>query len=109
MSELTDRGVVILSTAPKEEEAVRIARTLVEERLVGCINIVPGVRSIYSWEGKVQDDPELLMVMKTTPERRDRVIERIGELHSYSCPEAIVLPLVGGSTAYLSWLAEVTR
>lgn len=103
------QAVVLLSTAPKEEEAIRIAKTLVEERLVACVNVVPGVRSIYRWEGEVQDDAELLMVAKTTVDRRDAAIARIQELHSYSCPEAIVLPVVEGSSAYLDWLQEVTR
>lgn len=103
------KGVVVLSTAPKEDEALSIARSLVEEKLVACVNVIPGVRSIYSWEGKVQDDAELLLVVKTTPQNSERVVQRIQELHSYTCPEAIVLPIAGGSTAYLSWLGEVTQ
>ena len=103
------QAVVLLSTAPKEEEAARIARTLVEERLVACVNVVPGVRSFYRWEGKVQDDPELLMVIKTAPDRQEAVVQRIQELHSYDCPEAIAFPLIGGSEAYLGWVQEVTR
>ncbi len=101
--------VVILSTAPQEEEALKIARTLVEEHLVACVNVVPGIRSIYFWEEKVQDDPELQLVIKTTRANSEKVIARIQELHSYTCPEAIVLPLVGGSSAYLKWVEEVTR
>ncbi len=103
------RGVVILCTVPNEEEAAGIARTLVGEHLVACVNVVSGVRSLYFWKGEVQDDPELLLVIKTTPARQEEVVARIEEIHSYECPEAIVLPIVGGSTAYLEWLGEVTR
>lgn len=106
---MSEQAEVVLSTAPKEEEAVRIARSLVEEGLVACVNVVPGVRSIYRWEGKIHDDSELLMIMKTTPERRDAVVARIKELHSYTCPEAIALPIVGGSAEYLAWIQKMTR
>jgi len=102
-------AVALLSTAPDADEAARIARTLVEERLAACVNIVPGVRSIYAWEGKVHDEGELLLLIKTTVERRDAVVARIQEVHPYSCPEAVVLPVVGGSRPYLEWVAEVTR
>ncbi len=101
-------AVVLLSTAPTEEEAAKIARALVEERLVACVNLVPQVRSVYRWEGAVQDDREVLLVIKTRAERQAAVVERIRALHSYSCPEAIVLPLVAGAQPYLDWIAEVT-
>ena len=108
MSAPTTDAVVVLATAPKEEEAARIARSLVEEKLAACVNIVAGVRSVYSWEGKVQDDAELLMIVKTSTARSEQVVARILELHSYDTPEAIVLPLVGGSAGYLKWVTEVT-
>jgi periplasmic divalent cation tolerance protein len=100
--------VVLLSTAPKADEAATIARALVDEELVACVNLVPGVRSIYRWEGAVQDDAEVLMVIKTTAAQREAVVARIQALHSYSCPEAISLDVSGGSAAYLSWVREVT-
>jgi periplasmic divalent cation tolerance protein len=103
------QAFVILSTAPSEEVAQRVARALVEERLAACVNLVPGVRSIYSWEGAIQDDQELLLVIKTSAARRDRVVARIQEVHSYDCPEAVALPVVAGSAAYLTWLGEVTQ
>jgi periplasmic divalent cation tolerance protein len=106
---MSEQVEVVLSTAPKEEEAVRIAKTLVDERLVACVNVVPGVRSIYRWEGQVHDDAELLMVMKTTSDKRDAVVARLKELHSYTCPEAIALPTGGGSADYLTWVREMTR
>ncbi len=108
MSSETVSGVVILSTSPSQEEAETLARKLVEERRVACVNILPGVRSIYRWEGEIQDEKELLLVMKTVARRQQEVLQRIQELHSYSCPEAIVLPLVGGSAAYLEWLEAMT-
>jgi periplasmic divalent cation tolerance protein len=100
---------VLLTTAPKAEEAARLARALVEERLAACVQLVPGVRSFYRWKGEVQDDPELLLLIKTTPDRREQVIARLQELHSYDVPEAVAITLDGGSEAYLSWLEEVTR
>ena len=102
-------AVVMLSTAPREDEALKIARALVDERLVACVNVVPGVRSIYRWEGAVQDDAELLLVMKTQASKREAVVARIKELHSYSCPEAIALDISGGSPDYLSWVTDMTR
>jgi periplasmic divalent cation tolerance protein len=105
MSEAT----VILTTASKEEEALAIARALVGEGLAACVNVVPGVRSIYRWEGKVCDDAELLLVVKTTPAKQDAVIAKIQSVHSYDCPEAIALPVVAGSRKYLDWLTEATQ
>jgi len=107
MTEPTD-AVVVLSTAPSEEEAGAIARRLVEERLVACVNLIPRVRSIYSWRGEVHDEGEVLMVMKTRAALGDEVARRVAELHSYTCPEAITLPVVGGAAAYLAWVSEVT-
>lgn len=100
---------VVLSTAPSEEEAATIARALVDERLAACVQLVPKIRSFYRWEGEVHDDPEHLLVIKTTAARRDALIARIGELHSYDVPEAVALPIAAGSQAYLAWLGEVTQ
>jgi periplasmic divalent cation tolerance protein len=99
------RAMVVLATAPSENEATKLAKTLVEERLAACVNVVGGVRSIYRWEGGVQDDAEVLLVIKTLPAHCEALTTRIQELHSYTCPEAIALPVVAGSEAYLSWLA----
>jgi periplasmic divalent cation tolerance protein len=99
-------AVAILTTTSKGDEATQIATTLVEEGLAACVNIVPGVRSIYRWEGKVHDDVEQLLVVKTTPAGQGAVVERIQQLHSYDCPEAIALPVIGGSRAYLDWVGK---
>jgi len=103
------RGVLLLSTAPNSEEAAHLARTLVDERLAACVQVIPGVRSFYRWEGEVQEDPELLLLIKTTPARREQVLARLQELHSYDVPEAVAINMDGGSEGYLSWLEKVTQ
>jgi periplasmic divalent cation tolerance protein len=101
-------NIVVLVTAPSAEDAAKIARALVEERLAACANIVGDVRSIYRWEGKVEDDSEALMVIKTREELFDKLEKRVKELHSYSVPEVIALPIAKGSPEYLKWLEEET-
>lgn len=101
-------GLVLLSTAPNEDEARALARALVEAGLAACVNLVPGIRSIYRWKGELCEDGEVLLVIKSTPARREALIERLGELHSYECPEAIALPIVAGSEGYLEWLRKST-
>jgi periplasmic divalent cation tolerance protein len=98
-------AVVVLSTFPSPEQAAEVARALVEERLAACANLVSGVRSIYRWKGAVQDDSETLAILKTTDDRRDALIARLVALHPYEVPEAIALPVTGGSAAYLAWIA----
>jgi periplasmic divalent cation tolerance protein len=100
---------VCLVTTPSEEAAAKIARALVEESLAACVNIVPAVRSIYRWQGKIEDDAEALMVIKTRRARFPALEARVRELHSYTTPEIIALPLDAGSEPYLSWLATETR
>ncbi len=91
-------------TAPDPEVAAGIARTLVSERLAACGNVIPGLTSIYRWEGVVQEDPETLLVLKTPRERVAALIRRIGELHPYDVPEVLSLPVEEGLPAYLSWV-----
>jgi periplasmic divalent cation tolerance protein len=100
---MTD-AVVVLITAPDEERAAAIARTLVEERLLACANLVPRIRSIYRWEGKVCDEPETLLVCKTTRARMEALAARLPQLHPYQVPELLELPVQGGSEKYLAWL-----
>ncbi len=95
---------VVFITVPDEEEAARIARTIVEERLAGCVNIVKGIRSIYSWEGKVVDEHEVLMIVKTKRVLFTELEKRVKGLHSYSVPEIISLPIIEGSEGYMEWL-----
>ncbi|MGA2191930.1 MAG: divalent-cation tolerance protein CutA [Nitrospirota bacterium] len=101
--------VVIFITTPDEETAAKIARTLVEEKLAACANIVKGVRSIYSWKGETCDDSECLMVVKTVLRNFDALSQRVAELHPYEVPEIIAVPVVGGHKPYLLWLEENTR
>jgi periplasmic divalent cation tolerance protein len=100
--------LVVLVTTPTAEKAAEIARALVEERLAACGNVVPGLRSIYRWEGKVQDDAEALLVLKTTRARFEALRERVLALHPYEVPEVIAVPVEAGSAAYLAWIARET-
>lgn len=102
------KAVVVLVTAPGEEEALKMAKALVEEKLAACVNLIKGVRSIYSWQGKVEDEPEALMVIKTKEELFDALLGRVKELHGYSVPEVIALPVLKGSADYLKWMEDVT-
>jgi len=98
---------VVFITAPSEEEAVRIANALVKENLGKCVNIIRDIRSIYHWENKVEDEKEFLMIVKTKKKVFKRLLERVKELHSYSVPEIIALPIIEGSEDYLHWLDEL--
>ena len=95
---------VVLMTAPDAEVAQRIARALVEERLAACVNVVSGVRSIYRWQGAVEDDAELLLVAKTAAARCEALAARVEALHPYELPEIVVLPVRGGGERYLDWV-----
>jgi len=98
--------IVVYITAPNEEEAAKIARALVEKRLVGCVNIIKGIRSIYRWEGKIEDDAEVLMVAKTQRHNFKSLEKSVKDLHSYAVPEIIAIPVIEGSDVYLRWLSE---
>jgi len=101
--------VAVLVSAPDAETARRIGRTLVEERLAACVNLVPGVSSIYRWRGAVEEASEVLMVVKTRAARADALAARVQALHPYELPEVVVLPVRGGSRAYLQWVAAESR
>ena len=100
--------IVVFVTAP-EDEAPELARTLVEERLVACVNIVPGLRSLYWWKGKVEDEPEVLCIMKTRSNLFEPLRDRVRELHSYEVEEIIALPIQAGNAPYLDWIKENTK
>ncbi len=95
---------LVLSTAPAGE-AEQLAERLVEERLAACVNLVPGVRSIYRWREGVHNDPETILVVKTDAARLEALGRRLEALHSYDVPEFLVVAPEGGSAAYLAWLA----
>jgi periplasmic divalent cation tolerance protein len=101
-------ALVIYITAPNEEEGAKIARALVEERLAGCVNIVKPIRSIYRWQEDIEDDTETLLIVKTQKQLFESLENRVRELHSYTVPEIIAVPVVEGSKDYLKWLEEVT-
>jgi periplasmic divalent cation tolerance protein len=98
---------VLLSTAPPGK-ARDLAAALVEEGLAACVNLVPGVRSLFRWKGALQDDPETLMVIKTAAARLEALAARLGELHPYEVPELLVLAPEAGLPAYLAWAAKET-
>ncbi|MCX5737712.1 MAG: divalent-cation tolerance protein CutA [Proteobacteria bacterium] len=100
---------VAFATAPDEAVALRIARALVEERLAACANLVPGVRSIYRFRGVVEDEREVLLVIKTCADRIEALAERLRALHPYEVPELVVMPTAGGLAPYLDWVSAETR
>ena len=97
---------MVLSTAPDETTAARIAQALVERRLAACVNVVAGIRSTYRWEGEVRRDDETLLLIKTTRAGVEGLRAAIAELHPYEVPEVVVLPVPDGSPAYLRWVVE---
>lgn len=101
---MSEQALVVLVTAPTMDEAERIGKAVVTERLAACANLVPGVRSIYRWQDAIQDDAEILLLIKTSASLFSELTHRIVELHSYETPEVLALPSVAGSAAYLQWL-----
>jgi periplasmic divalent cation tolerance protein len=102
-------ALVVLVTAPSAEKAAELGRALVSERLAACASVVPGIRSIYWWEGKVQDEPETLVVLKTTRARFEALRDRVLALHPYQVPEVVALGIEAGSEKYLEWIAGEVR
>jgi periplasmic divalent cation tolerance protein len=105
---MTDKRIV-LCTAGSEDEARKIARHLVEQRLAACVNIVPRMESIYRWQGKLESSGEWLLLIKTTVERFPAVREAIRDLHSYELPECIAISIEDGSSGYLEWIAQSVK
>jgi periplasmic divalent cation tolerance protein len=105
----SDQFVIVLTTLPVEGDAEQFASRLVEERLAACVNVLPPMRSVYRWKDAVERADERQLVIKTTSERVTALEARIRELHSYEVPEFVVIPIVQGSAAYLSWLSDSTR
>ncbi len=104
---MPERGVrVVLVTGPEPATLESIGRVLVEERLAACVNIIPGVTSVYRWEGEIQADSEALAVIKTTEDCVQAARLRVAELHPYDVPEFVALEVVEGSPAYLQWVRE---
>jgi len=102
-------AMVVLVTAPSAEKAAEIARALVEEGLVACGNVVPGLRSVYRWEGRLQDEAEALLVLKTERRLLAALKARLPALHPYQIPELLALPVADGLGPYLDWIAASVR
>lgn len=101
-------AVLIYVTAPNREEALRIGRTVVGERLAACANVVDGMTSVYWWEGKLDESSECVLLLKTRDDLAERAMSRVAELHSYSCPCAVALPIAAGLPGFLAWIERET-
>jgi periplasmic divalent cation tolerance protein len=100
---MTDK-IVVLSAFASAEEARRVARVLVEKKLAACVNVIPGVRSVYRWEDAIVDEEEVLLLIKTGRALIQELTDEIERLHSYEVPEVIALPVVDGAERYLAWM-----
>lgn len=107
--EMGKAGFVVFVTAGNDESARRIAGALVESRLAACVNIVGGIRSVYRWEGKIADDEESLLIIKTWTDRFEELKKKVIEVHTYDVPEIVGFPLAAGNAAYLEWLFKETH
>ena len=96
----------VFVTVADEQQAIDVARAVLDRRLAACVNIVPGVRSLYRWEGEIHDDPELLCVMKTRAELFDALADAVRAAHAYDVPEIIALPIINGNPPYLKWIDD---
>lgn len=104
MSESTYQ--IVLNTCPDEAVAHTIANALVERRLAACVNIVPGIVSVYRWQGKISEDQELLLIIKSTTDAFPAISDCIQSLHPYELPEIIAVPIATGFQPYLSWMSN---
>lgn len=104
-----DQYIIVLITASSEDEAAKIGKDLVDSRLAACVNFVKNIRSIYRWKGNVEDENEVLMIVKTRQSLFNNVTQKVKALHSYSVPEVIALPIIDGSEDYLKWLSNETE
>jgi periplasmic divalent cation tolerance protein len=104
-----NRHVVVLVTAPSSEIGSHIAEALLEQRLAACVNVVPSVTSIYTWEGEGCSDEEVLLVIKTRREAFDALADVVKHVHPYEVPEIIAVPVVAGSEDYLDWIDEAVE
>ena len=100
--------IVVFITVADEEEARLISRVLLKQRKVACINIIPGVNSLFWWQEKIDSVEESLLVIKTRPVLLDEIIQLVKEIHSYDVPEIIALPIIGGNRDYLEWIDNET-
>ena len=102
-------AIIVLITASSVQEGENIAKSLVEEKLVACVNIIPQIKSIYWWEGKICTDEEVMLISKTKQSLFTALMNRVKSLHSYEVPEIISFPISKGSPEYLNWIEKVSK
>jgi len=100
--------IIVFSNCGSQEEARRVARALVDTRVCACVNIIPGIQSIYRWQGSIQEEAEWMLIIKTTRELFDRLSVELRKNHSYEIPEVIAIPIVEGNPDYLKWIDRET-
>jgi periplasmic divalent cation tolerance protein len=109
MNQQPDDLLVLMVTTPDEETAREIARSLVEGKLAACVNLLPGMKSIYRWDGEIQEEPEVLLLIKTKVDLfKTQLVLQIQKLHPYDVPEIIALPITAGEHTYLNWIRAET-
>ena len=101
-------AVLVYVTASSRDEALAIARSLVTDRLAACANVLPAITSVYWWDGEVQADDEVAMILKTRDDLVEALTARVKALHSYDCPCVVAVPLAGGNSDFLNWIAGET-
>ncbi|OGX16292.1 MAG: hypothetical protein A2166_04015 [Omnitrophica WOR_2 bacterium RBG_13_41_10] len=101
--------IVIFVTVPDKKQARQIANKLIKTKLAACVNIIPGVESLFSWKGKIDSAKELLLVIKSEKSKLPKIIKTVKSLHSYEVPEIIALPIIAGNKEYLRWIDECIR
>ena len=107
---MTDQAIVVLITVPSQEVARQIAHALLEGKLAACANVLPGIRSYYTWKGQPQEDEEVLMLVKTRQSLFEgRLVPAVKAIHPYELPEIIALPVQGGLEGYIEWIMEETE
>ncbi len=109
MANVKSSPIVVFVTTPSKEVAEKLARILVEKRLAACINIVDGLKSIYWWKNKIEEDSEALMIIKTRLDLFNELVDEVKRNHPYTVPEVIALPIISGNKDYIEWLEEETK
>ncbi|HSV28066.1 MAG TPA: divalent-cation tolerance protein CutA [Candidatus Omnitrophota bacterium] len=105
---MTDTSLIYV-TAPSREEALKLARAVVEERLAACGNVLGAIESVYWWDGKLNQEPEVALILKTRADLVEALTARVRELHPYECPCVVALPIAAGNPAFLAWIAAETK
>ncbi len=103
---MNNKVIVVLSTCPDETVARDLGRRLVESGRAACVNVIPGLRSIYRWQDRIEEDNEAMMLIKTVQERVDEITAWLEQEHPYALPEVVVLPVTAGLPGYLKWVAD---